>query len=179
MKFLAVLLMMPFFAGCLTDHEPWVIEANGATIEFPIRGAGFHKTIRNSIHGSLTKEQTETFASALPVITNAVYFTEFEHRYEEHKNEFADADVTFFYQYLVEHAITDQIGGWHDIQDWNVTPTSIAFTVYDSMRNESDDGYWGGDEDYNIKIRYYFITNDQGEWAFVRNEFIGFAPYER
>ena len=48
------------------------------------------------------------------------------------------------------------------------------------MWNDSDDGYWGGDVDYyNIKIRYYFVANDQGEWAFVKNEFIGFAPYER
>ena len=96
MKFLAVLLIMPFISGCLTTFEPWVIEANGATIEFPIRGAGFHKTIKNSIHGSLTKEQTETFASALPVITNAVLFTEFKHLYDEFENEFAHADVTFF-----------------------------------------------------------------------------------
>ena len=43
------------------------------------------------------------------------------------------------------------------------------------MRNESDDGYLGGDEDYNIKIRYYFIANETGEWAFVKNQFIGFS----
>jgi hypothetical protein len=179
MKILALLLIMPFISGCLKTFEPWVIEANGATIEFPIRGAGFHKTINNSIHGSLTKEQTETFASALPVITNAVYFTNFERSYEEHKNEFSDADVTFFYQFLVEHAITDERVGWWDIKHWNVTPTSIAFTVYDLMENDSDDSYWRGDENYYIKIRYYFVANNQGEWAFVKNEFIGFAPYER
>ena len=103
--------------------------------------------------------------------------------YEDYKTEFADADVTFFYNYLVKQAITDETGGWHDIKDWHVTPTRIAFTMYNGMENDTDDGYGGGyggsfEDFYTIKIRYYFVANNQGEWTFVSNEYIGFAAYE-
>ncbi|MFL6873061.1 MAG: hypothetical protein ACJ0RG_13530 [Candidatus Azotimanducaceae bacterium] len=73
MKVAMALLIPPLIAGCFTDYDkPWVIEANGATIEFPVYGHIVAKTVRNSIHGSLTKEQTETLASAMPVVTDAV-----------------------------------------------------------------------------------------------------------
>mgnify|MGYP001410831070 FL=1 len=108
-------------------------------------------------------------------MTDAVLFTQFENRYDTFKDQFSAADVTFFDKYLVKHSITDRMGGFHVIKDWNATPTSIAFTLYHSMWNESDDGYWQGNEDYYIKIRYYFTANEPGEWAFVKNQFIGFS----
>ena len=174
LKLAMALLITPFIAGCLTDYDkPWVIEANGATIEFPVYGHIVAKTVRNSIHGSLTKEQTETLASAMPVVTDAVLFTQFENRYDRLKDKFSGAEATFFYRFLADRAIADRRGGFNIIKDWEITPNSIAFTLSKHMRNESDDGYWGGDEDYNIKIRYHFIANETGDWAFVKNQFIG------
>lgn len=168
-------LITPLIAGCFTDYDkPWVIEANGATIEFPIHGRIVAKTVRNSIHGRLTKEQTETLASAMPVVTDAVLFTQFENRYDRLKDKFSGAEATFFYRFLADRAIADRKGGFNIIKDWEIKPNSIAFTLYKSMRNESDDGYWGGNEDYDIKFRYYFVNNDRSEWKFVKNEFIGF-----
>ena len=88
---------------------------------------------------------------------------------------FPDADVTNLYKYLVEHSITERRGGMYVLRDWNVTPATIAFTLYYTMSNESDDGFWQGDEDYNIKIRYHFAADDEGHWAFLKNEVIGFS----
>ena len=175
MKFLTLLLILPLLAGCVTDYDkPWVIEANGATIEFPLHGYIVHKTIRNSIHGRLTKEQTQTLASAVLEITDAVLFSRYENRYEKLKDQFSESDTSFYYKYVLEHSINDRIGGVR-INDWDITPRSIAFTIYSHVRNESDDGYWDGEDDYYMKFRYHFVTNDENEWKFVRNEFIGFA----
>lgn len=170
-------LITPLIAGCFTDYDkPWVIEANGATIEFPIHGRIVAKTVRNSIHGRLTKEQTETLASAMPVVTDAVLFTQFENRYDRLKDKFSGAEATFFYRFLADRAIADRRGGFRIINEWDITSTGIAFTLVKSMVNDMDDGYGGEEKYYHVKIRYFFVANDQGEWIFAKNEFIGFAP---
>ena len=170
-------LITPLIAGCFTDYDkPWVIEANGATIEFPTHGRWWGKNIRNNINGRLTKEQTETLASAMPVITDAVLFTLFENWFDRLKDKFSGAEATFFYEYVIEHSITDRDYGLPTISDWNVTPPRIEFTYNESMLNDMDDGYGGEEKYYHVKIRYSFVANDQGEWLFAKNEFIGFAP---
>ena len=175
-----MLLIVPFIAGRWSySNEPWVIEANGAAIVVPTYGVIVGKALKNDLYGTLTKEQTETLASAMIVITKAVLYSQSENWTGNLAGEFPDADVTFFYQYLVDNSITDRRGGFHAIRDWNITPTAIAFTLYRDVRNESDDGYWEGDEDYQIKIRYYFAANDEGHWAFLKNEVTGFAPDSR
>tara|TARA_B110000003_G_scaffold218338_1_gene217963 strand:+ start:286 stop:846 length:561 start_codon:yes stop_codon:yes gene_type:complete len=173
---LAALLIMALvqFRWSYND-EPWVIEANGASIVVPTYGVAFGKAVRRSVHGRLTKEQTETFASAMMVVTKAVLYSNSRNWTLNLEGEFPKADVTFFYEYLREHSIKDRRGGFHAIRDWNITPTAIAFTLYKSMRNVSDDGYWQGDEDYEIKIRYHFAADDQTHWAFLKNEVIGFS----
>ena len=174
MKFLTLLLIWPLLAGCVTDYDkPWVIEANGATIVGPVHRRYMGKLFRNSIHG-LTKEQTQTLAPAVREISDAVYYSLFENRYENLKDLFSESDTTFHYQYIPEHSITDRIGGVR-IKNWEVTPRSIAFTIYNHLTNDSDDGYWEGEDHYYMKFRYHFVTNDENEWKFVRNEFIGFA----
>ena len=173
---LAALLIAVLVHSWLNNaDEPWVIEANGATIVVPSYGAIVGKAVRSSIHGRLTKEQAETLASAIKVVTDAVLYSQYKNWTGNLEGEFPDADVTFFYEYLAEHSIKDGGGGFHAIRDWNITPTNIAFTLYYSMWNDSDDGYWEGDEDYQIKIRYYFAADDEGHWAFLKNEVIGFS----
>ena len=167
MKLLTLLLIWPLLAGCImNDDPPWVIEANGATIVVPVHGYYMRKLLRNSIHG-LTKEQTQTLVSAVLEITDAVYYSLFENRYEKLKDLFSESDTTFYYQYVLEHSITDRRGGV-EIVDWEITPRSIAFNIYSHVTNDSDDGYWEGEDNYYMKFRYHFVTNDE-------NEFIGFA----
>ena len=173
---LAALLIMALVHSWLNNaDEPWEIEANGVTIVVPSYGAIVGKAVRSSIYGRLTKEQAETLASAIKVVTDAVLYSQYKNWTGNLEGEFPDADVTFFYEYLEEHSITDRRGGFHAIRDWNITPTAIAFTVYKTMLNDSDDGYWEGDEDYEIKIRHYFAADDQTHWAFLKNEVIGFS----
>lgn len=182
MKPFIVLLITMLVTGCVSKYwdEFRTIEVNGTTITIPNIGYAVPKAIRNNlIVSNLTAHEIKTLEPALPVVIQALRFTQSANLYDKLKDQFSDADVTFFYKYILEHAITDRNYGLPAIIDWNVTPTSIAFTYYDSMRNDTDDGYGGDDKYYYIKIRYYFVTNDQGEWAFVKNEFIGFAPDER
>ena len=177
---LAALLIAALVQSCWNrERKPYVINANGASIVFPIYGASVAKALKKEVYGTLTKEQTETLASAVRVITNAVLYSNLESRTHEMEGWFPDPDVTFLYKYLVEHSITDRRGGFRAIRDWNITPTSIAFTFYHGMRNDSDDGYWEGDEDYHIKIKYHFAADDQGHWAFLKNEVIGFSRDSR
>jgi hypothetical protein len=174
MKFLTLLLIWPLLAGCITnDDPPWLIEANGATIVVPVHGYYMRKILRNSIHG-LTTEQTKILSSAVLEVTNAVMYSLFENRYENLKDQFSESGSTFYYKYVLEHSITDRRGGI-DIVDWEVTPRNIAFTIYSHVTNDSDDGYWEGEDDYYMKFRDHFVTNDENEGKFVRNEFIGFA----
>ena len=155
--------------------QPFVIESEGVLIEVPSNNVAFGKALRNNLYGRLTKEETETLASAITVVSDAMRYSQYERRAEQYKDQFADADVTFLYKFIAERAITDREGGYHAIDDWEVSPTTIAFTVYNRMINETDDGFWGGDEDYTINLRYYFAADDQGKWAFLKNEFVGFA----
>ena len=177
---LAALLIAALVQSCWNrERKHNVINANGASIVFPIYGASVAKALTSGSYRTLTKEQIETLASAMRVITNAVLYSIHESRTREMEGWFPDADATFLYKYLVEHLITDRRGGMHYIRDWNVTPTTISFTLYYTMSNESDDGYWQGHEDYNIKIRYHFAADDQTQWTFLKNEVIGFAPDNR
>lgn len=180
MKNLAVLFLASFISGCITNYdEPWVIEANSVAIEFPLHRNAISKTIRNSLYspyGSLTKEQTQTLASALPIITDAVYFTQLDNWHDRLQDQFADADATFFYKFLTENSIIDEAGGFHAIADWNISPNHINFTLHKTMKNTENDGFGVGDYYYDMKIKYYFLTNGQGRWRFVKNEYLGFSP---
>ena len=111
---LAMLLIVPFIAGRWSySNEPWVIEANGAAIVVPTYGVIVGKAVRSSIYGRLTKEQTETLALAMTVVTKAVLYSQSENWTGNLEGEFPDADVTFFYEYVREHSITDRPGGFH------------------------------------------------------------------
>ena len=185
MRFLPLYVLAALLIAALVqfrwsyNDEPWVIKENGANIVVPSYGVIVGKAVRSSIYGRLTKEQAETLASAIKVVTDAVLYSQYKNWTGNLEGEFPDADVTFFYEYLEEHSITDRRGGFHAIRDWNITPTAIAFTVYKTMLNDSDDGYWESDEDYEIKIRYYFAADDQTHWAFLKNEVIGFSRDSR
>ena len=155
--------------------QPFVIESNGVLIEVPSNGVAFGKALRNNLYGRLTKEETKTLASVIIVVTEAIHYSRVQRRAKQHKGQFADADVTFLYKFIAEHSITDRTGGYHAIDDWEISPTTIAFTLHDSMWNDTNDGFGEGDEDYQIKFRYYFAADNQGKWAFLKNEFVGFS----
>ena len=172
---LAALLIAALVQFCWSyNDEPWVIEANGASIVVPTYGEIVGKALTRNLYGALTKEQTETLASAMMIITDAVLYSNFQN-WTSLKGEFSNSDVTFFHKYILKQSIKDQLSGFHAIRDWSITPTTISFTLYRIMRNDADDGYGADDKYYHIKIRYYFAADDQGHWAFLKNEVIGFS----
>ena len=173
--FATLFIAAKIYFGSFDHSQPWVIESQGVLIAVPSNGVAFGKALRNNLHGRLTKEETKTLASAMTVVSDAMRYSQYEKRAEQYKDQFADSDVTFLYKFIAEHSITDRTGGYHAIDDWEISPTTIAFTLHDSMWNDSDDGFWEGDEDYQIKFRYYFAADNQGKWAFLKNEFVGFA----
>ena len=171
----ALLAAAKIYFSSFDYTQPFVFESEGVLIEVPSKRVAFGKALRNNLYGRLTKEETETLASAITVVSAAMHYSQSERRAEQYKDQFADADVTFLYKFIAERAITDREGGYHAIGDWEVSPTTIAFTVYKIVTNDTDDGFWEGDEDYTINLRYYFAADDQGKWAFLKNEFVGFA----
>ena len=177
---LAALLIAALVQSCWPDDDrTYVINANGASIVVPSYGVIVGKALKTDLYGTLTKEQTETLASAITVVTEAALYSNFQNWTLNLEGEFPDADVTFLYKYLVDNSINDRRSGLHAIRDWNITPTTIAFTLYFTMSNVSDDGYSEDDKYYNIKIRYHFAADDQTHWAFLKNEVIGFAHHSR
>ena len=93
---LAALLIMALVQRWWNNRdEPLVIEANGASIVVPTYGEIVGKALATNLYGALTKEQTETLASAMMVITDAVLYSNFQ-KWTGLKGKFSNSDVTFF-----------------------------------------------------------------------------------
>ena len=141
MKWLWVFVTIFLISGCLENYnEPHIEAFNGVNIQFPTYGHAVYRAM--VLQDRLTTEQTAILVSALPLVIDAVLFTQFENCYDRFKQQFSDTDVTFFYQYLRQKAILDEAGGFYNgIKDWHITPNNIAFTLYIGMHNHINDEY--------------------------------------